>query len=242
MALACTSRSTDDAKQPSSPAKPSPAAEPAMPTHTSGSGAEPKPTLPNTQADQQPERREITVLDRAREVLVERQAQRSDEVGNSDSLRHVPGSYCPDTPGQVGVDGPTLHYTFDIRVPEPDTDPDDLPPRLSPPFGPGEPFDIECIFAVADAVYTEVEGADELRVTMNEAGRLIAEIRFSRALYESLDAMRFLYEFGYEYHEFYDGGGGTKRRLWKMWNGFIAKIPAERRRDGGGFEWRPAGR
>ncbi len=70
---------------------------------------------------------------------MERQGQKNDEVGNRDSLRHVPGSSCPDAPGQVGVDGPTLHYTFDIRVPEPDTAPDERRPRLSPPFGPGSP-------------------------------------------------------------------------------------------------------
>ncbi len=83
---------------------------------------------------------------------------------------------------------------------------------------------------------------DELRVTMNETGRLIAEIRFSRALYGSLDAMRFLYDFGRDYHEFFDGGRGTKRGLWKRWNGFIAKIPAERRREGGGFHWQSSSR
>ncbi|MEM9462155.1 MAG: hypothetical protein AAGF11_48825 [Myxococcota bacterium] len=154
----------------------------------------------------------------------------------------MPGLFCPEKPGRVDVDGPTLRYTFDIRVLEPGADPDDLPERLSPPFGIGGPAQIDCIFAVADAVYTEIEGADELRVTMNEAGRLFAEIRFSRALYESLDVMNFFYDFTYASHEFDEGEGGTKRGLRKMWDGFIAKIPAERRREGGSFHWRSSGR
>lgn len=147
----------------------------------------------------------------------------------------VGGIFCPDAPGQVTLDDRGLHYAFDIVAPG--TSPAEIPEKRGRPFEPSAPAELQCMFAIADAVYAEVEGADELFVTLSEQGTLLAEVQFSRALYKSLDAMRFLFEFGHDYHEVFDGGHGTKEDLWEAWREFVAKIPAERRREGGGFIW-----